>query len=123
MAYVTAKLAAVVEIGRDNAGRIPEELISASYRASRKKTVMLVLDAISPREVDAVLDPVVADTYREHCGVIYAQVSDDQAVLTGAVTASRVFAASAYLRAKLDSWGIRFEDISQAEPQLVGELS
>ncbi len=84
---------------------------------------MLVLDAVSPKEVDAVLDHVVDSTYREHQGVIYTQASDDIAVLAGAATATRVFAASADFRAKLLSWGIPFEDVSRAEPLLECESS
>lgn len=118
MAFATHPVAALLEIARDPSGRIPGALISAAYRASRLKSVMLVLDAVSPIEVDAVLDPMVAGSYREHVGVIYAQATDEHAVLAGAATATRVFAASPDFRAKLLSWGIPFEDVSRAEPLL-----
>ena len=115
---VEAPVAALLEIGRDRNGNIPRALISAAYRASRVKPVMLVLDAISPKEIDAVLDPIVTRTYREHRGVIYARASDDRAVLAAASAASRVFAASPNFMAKLMSWGIPFDDVSRAEPLL-----
>ncbi len=118
MAFATDPVAALLEIGRDDAGRIPDALLSAAYRASRQKPVMLVLNAVSAREVDAVLDPLVANTYREHRGVMYVEASDDKAVLTCAASATRVFAGSARFRAKLRSWGIPFEDVSKAEPLL-----
>ena len=122
MAFATPP-AALLEIGRDQNGNIPGDLISAAYRASRNKPVMLVLDCITPREVDAVLDPMVGATYREHRGaVLYANSGDDQAVLAGATAASRVFAATASFRAKLRSWGIAYEDVSRAAPVLIEEL-
>ena len=119
---VEAPVAALLEIGRDRNGNIPRALISAAYRASRTKPVMLVLDAVSPKEIDAVLDPIVTGTYREHRGVIYAQATDDRAVLAAASAASEVFAPSPGFIAKLRSWGIPFEDVSAAEP-LLGEVS
>ena len=115
-----APVAALLEIGRDAKGEIPYALISAAYRASRRKPVMLVLDSVTPKEIDAVLDPLVSSNYREHRGVIYAQASDDRAVLAGAASASHVFAASQRLMDKLLSWGIPFEDLAHAEPVLSG---
>ena len=115
---VAPPVAALLEIGRDPSGSIPRSLISAAYRASREKPVMLVLDEVTPREIDAVLDPIVTGNYREHRGVIYANVADERAVLAGATAASRVFAASPDFMAKLMSWGIPFDDVSRAEPLL-----
>jgi len=118
MAFATPPMA-LLEIGRDQNGNIPGDLISAAYRASRSKPVMLVLDRITPREVDAVLDPMVSTSYREHRGaVLYAKAGDDSVVHAGATAATRVFAATATFRAKLKSWGIAYEDVSRAEPVL-----
>jgi hypothetical protein len=125
MAFATAPVAspvaALLEIGRDPNGNLPQTLISAAYRASRSKPVMLVLDSVSPREIDEVLDPIVTRSYRDHRGVIYARVDDERAVLAGATAASRVFAASPDFMAKLLEWGIPFEDVSRAEPLLGAE--
>jgi len=123
MAFAAYPVEALLEIGRDPSGKIPGALISAAYRASRRNLVMLVLDAVSPKEVDAFLDPMVAGTHREHRGVIYAQATDDDAVMAGAATATRVFAASPDFRAKLVAWGIPFEDVSRAEPLLRDETT
>ena len=111
-------VAALLEIGRDESGNIPRALISAAYKASRTRPVMLVLDAVTPLEIDAVLDPIVTSTYRDHRGVIYASARDERAVLAGASAAVHVFAASAGFMAKLMSWGIPFEDVSRAGPVL-----
>jgi hypothetical protein len=113
-----ANVATILEIGRRPNGEIPASLISAAYRASRETPVMLVLDSVSPREVDQLLDPVVARNGREHRGVVYASMRDENAVLDVAAGASRVFAASAGFRAKLASHGIAFRDVSEAEPAL-----
>ena len=118
---VAAPVAALLEIGRDARGNIPQSLISAAYKASRSKPVMLVLDSVSPREIDAVLDPLVLGTHREHRGVIYAQATDERAVLAGATAASRVFASSADFMAKLLTWGIPFQDLEAAEAALSGD--
>ena len=118
MAFATPPVAALLEIGRETDGSLPGQLITAAYRASRSQPVMLVLDEVTPREVDAVLDSMVASTYRDHRGVIYARSGDDQEVLAVAASASRVFARSAQLRAKLSSWGIPYEDTSRAAVRL-----
>ena len=115
---VSAPVAALLEIGRDSNGNIPQALISAAYWASRSRPVMLVLAQVSPREVDAVLDPIVTRSYRDHRGVIYADAADERTVLAGAAAASQVFAASSDFMAKLMLWGIPFEDVSRAEPLL-----
>jgi hypothetical protein len=115
---VAPPVAALLEIARDPNGKIPQSLIRAAYKASRAKPVMLVLDSVTPNEIDAVLDAIVTSSFRNHRGVIYAQSSDERAVLAGATAASRVFAASPTFMAKLMSWGIDFEDLSRAEPLL-----
>src|SRR5688572_9229520 len=115
MAQASLQVTTLLEIGRRANGEMPASLISAAYRASRSTPVMLVLDSVSPGEVDRVLDPVVARTGRQHRGVIYAS-SEDTTVLNVAAAASRVFAASESFRAKLTSRGISFLDVSEAEP-------
>jgi Tfp pilus assembly protein FimT len=112
-------VATLLEIGRKANGEIPESLISAAYRASRSRPVMLVLDAVTPREVDELLDPVVARSGRNHRGVVYASLRDDNGVvLNSAAAAGRVFAASDVFRAKLASRGIAFNDVAEAEQAL-----
>jgi hypothetical protein len=119
MTQLSDQVATLLEIGRKANGEMPTALISAAYRASRATPVMLVLDAISPNEVDQVLDPLVAGNGRNLRGVIYA-TSDDSKVLAFAAAASRVFAASERFRSRLAEHGIAFEDVSRAELALQG---
>jgi hypothetical protein len=63
-------LAAIVEVSSTRSGRLPVGLIRDAYRASRRGTVALVLNGVSPDEVDRALDPIV----KEECdvaGVVY----------------------------------------------------
>ena len=115
MPQASARLAALLEIGRRPNGEIPVSLISAAYRASRSTAIMLVLDSISPAEIDHVLDPVVAQSGHDLSGVLYVSKHDDAAVLRGAEGASSVFASSDELCAKLLGRGIAFRDVSEAE--------
>ena len=66
----TRQLTAVVEIGSTRSGRFPVGLIRDAYRASRRGTVALVLNGVSPAEVDRVLDPNVKQV-RDVAGVVY----------------------------------------------------
>jgi hypothetical protein len=119
MSQAALHVATLLEIGRKANGEIPESLISAAYRASRSRPVMLVLDAVTPWEVDELLDPVVARSGRNHRGVVYANLRDDNGlVLNSAAAAGRVFAASDVFRAKLASRGIAFKDVAEAEQAL-----
>lgn len=112
------RVTTLVEIGRGSNGEVPVQLISAAYRASREDHVMLVLDAVSPAEVDRLLDSVVARYGHTHCGIVYARMQDESEVLTVAANASRVFAMSERFRAKLASGGIPYEDLDAAEQAL-----
>lgn len=63
-------LAAIVEVSSTRSGRLPVGLIRDAYRASRRGTVALVLNGVSPDEVDRALDPIV----KQECdvaGVVY----------------------------------------------------
>ena len=115
MRQALQEVSAVLEIGRTSSGEIPASLISAAYRASRSTAIMFVLDSVSPSEIDQILDPLVARSGPEVCGVLYVNKSDDAAVLTSAAIAARVFAGSPDLRAKLSSRGIAYQDIAEAE--------
>ncbi len=63
-------LAAVIEIGPDTSGEVPVELVQAAYRASGGGTVVLLLNGVSPAQVDQALDPVVSRV-RGVQGVVY----------------------------------------------------
>lgn len=115
------RVSTLVEIGRGANGDVPVDLISAAYRASREDHVMLVLDSVTPAEVDQLLDSVVARYGHRHCGIVYARMQDESEVLNVAATASRVFAMSEGFRAKLASGGIPYEDLAAAEQALAVE--
>ena len=51
----SAKFLAVLEVGRQSDGALRRELIAAAYHASLAAPVLLVLDRVSPAEVDKVL--------------------------------------------------------------------
>ena len=65
--------AAVVHVAREPGGQLPVDVILTAYRASRDAPVMLVLDSVSPREVDEILNPMVVTMGLEVCGVRYTQ--------------------------------------------------
>lgn len=64
------RLAAVVEVNSTQTGRLQIGLIRDAYRASRRGTVALVLNGVSPEEVDRALDPIVGQV-RDVAGVVY----------------------------------------------------
>lgn len=117
MYQMAQRARALVEIGRDSDGRIPASLISAAYTASRTAPVILVLDSVLAAEVDAVLDPVVASSFRDYHGVIYADIRDADTLRVP--PDARVFARSAALRSRLESLGIQCQDLAGAEPALL----
>jgi hypothetical protein len=121
MRQASLQVATLLEIRRKANGDMPASLISAAYRASRSTPVMLVLDSVSPRDVDRVLDPIVARVGYDHRGVIYASMRDESTVLSMAESAGAVYAASEGFRSKLEARGIGFKDVADAESSLTGE--
>jgi hypothetical protein len=121
MRYTPLPVSTLVEIGRGPDGQVPASLLSAAYQASSASHVMLVLNSVSPTEIDSVLDPVVAKHGHMHRGLVYATLQDEAAVLSVAARAVRVFAATDDFRAKLASEGIQFQDLEAAEVALQGE--
>jgi len=119
MVSLPSSFASILEISRQADGSIPTDLVSAAYLASRTRPVGLILSAVSPTEIDRVLDPIVATAGKDLRGVVYVDGSDDAAVLEAAVSASRIFAGTAELRAKLTSRGIRYGDVCDAEKELI----
>jgi hypothetical protein len=64
------RLAAVIEVGPGPIGEVPVDLVRAAYCASRRGTVVLVLNGVSSAQVDRALDPVVQQA-RGVQGVVY----------------------------------------------------
>lgn len=103
----------VLEIRRQDDGSVPAALIAAAFRASQTAAVMLVLESVSPGEVDRVLDTVVSGSDLAVPGVRYADVRDDAVVLPVAAQAGRIFAGSAGFRRNLDAHGIAHLDVTE----------
>lgn len=106
----SAKFIAILEVGRQSDGALQGELIAAAYHASLDAPVLLVLDRVSPAEVDKVLDGVVRSSSLNRHGVRYADVEDDATVLGAAKQARRIFARSDCFRAKLETRGLQYAD-------------
>lgn len=119
MIQVDLRPSTLVEIAHGADGQVPVSLISAAYQASRAAYVMLVLNSVTPREVDDVLDSVVARCGHTYRGLVYARLQDESTVLPVAASADRVFAASDAFRASLASCGIAFDGLDIAEAALM----
>ena len=119
----SAGFIAVLEVGRQSDGALQGGLIAAAYHASLAAPVLLVLDRISPAEVDKVLDDVVRSLPLSRRGVRYADVEDDATVLAAAKQAHRIFASSDYFRAKLETLGLRYHDLADLECDLAALIA
>lgn len=64
---------AILDIHRQADGRLPEEMIRLAYKASRRVRIALLLDDVSPAEVDRLLDPLVARCRLDIPGLIYLE--------------------------------------------------
>lgn len=115
MVKSTRSTEAILEISRSSDGGLPASLISAAYRASRRMRIWLVLNAVSPAEVDAVLDRVVREDGYDGFDVRYVRGADAAIALYGNDVEPHVFALSADLRSRLVSHGIAVHHVSDAE--------
>ena len=71
----------VVEVSRDLRGRLPADLIVATYRSSTRRCAALALaDDVSTSAVDALLDPVVKTLPLTMPGVLYIAMQDEGAL-------------------------------------------
>jgi hypothetical protein len=114
----SAKFLAVLEVGRQSDGTLHGEAIAAAYHASLAAPVLLVLDRVSPAEVDKVLDNVVRSSPLNRPGVRYADAEDDATVIGAAKQARRIFARSDCFRAKLETRGLQYRDPTDLECDL-----
>lgn len=67
----------VIEVSRDLGDCSFEQLVTSAYLTSRNEPVVLILRGVSPAEVDAVLDPLVALYPRDIPGVRYTRPLTD----------------------------------------------
>ena len=114
----SAGFIAVLEVGRQPDGALQRRLLTAAYQASLVAPVLLVLDRVSPAEVDKVLDGVVRSSPLNRPGVRYANVEDDATVLAAAKQAHRIFASSDCFRAKLETRGLPYHDVTDLNADL-----
>ncbi len=119
----SAEFIAVLEVGRQPDGTLQGGLIAAAYHASLAAPVLLVLDRVSPAEVDTVLDDVVRSSPLNRPGVRYAHVEDDATVLAAAKQAHRIFASSDCFRAKLEARGLQYHDLTDLRCELAALIA
>lgn len=100
------RLAAVIEVGPDSTGQVPVELVRAAYRASRDGTVVLVLNGVSPRQVDRALDPVVSRS-TVVTGVLYCSPAELEPLLDHRGWPPLASVATGALAEPLERHGVR----------------
>lgn len=100
------QVGAVVEIAEETCSTSLAEVVASSYRASRRALVVLILNGVSPREVDTALNPVVRSEGLDVQGVLYLSIEDEAAVLSAARAALVVVATSERLSLKLRREGL-----------------
>ena len=88
----------LVEIALTRSGAIPEDLIVRTYAASRFEPIALVLNGITARSVNAVLDPVVPTMPLDIPGVLYVDIKSNGRVWEMLRAARLVFASTPALR-------------------------
>ncbi|HEX7120394.1 MAG TPA: hypothetical protein VF212_16490 [Longimicrobiales bacterium] len=108
------RIGAVVEIPPDDAHRLPVELISAVYRASRNALMVLVCHRASRAAIDAALTPTVQEVGLDVHGVLYLDGEDEGAVREAVYRAPVVVASTERFRTRLYAWGVPFIDPREA---------
>ncbi len=104
----------LVEIALTRSGAIPEDLIVRTYAASRFEPIALILNGITARLVNAVLDPVVPTMPLDIPGVLYVDISNGR-VWEMLHAARLVFASTPALRDTAIASGVSKSRICQAE--------
>lgn len=81
----------ILEITRRQNGALPDRLLNLAYRASQRGRIMLLLNGISPFEVDAALDPLVRQLPLDIPGLLYSDALDEGALRKALSHAAMVF--------------------------------
>ena len=97
---------AVLEVRADGAGAAPADLICSAYRASRAGTIVLVLDGVSPAQVDRALDPLVR-AVPGVAGVVYSTPETLERVLLRSGRPRLAFVGTEALARPLAARGLR----------------
>jgi uncharacterized protein DUF5989 len=96
----------VLEVRADGAGAAPVDLICAAYRASREGMIVLVLDGVSPAQVDRALDPLVP-AVPGVAGVVYSAPATLERVLLRSGWPRLAFVGTESLARPLAARGLR----------------
>ena len=84
------EILAVIEVTRHPQGSSFRELVTSAYYASQKGVIVLVLNGVTPAEVDAVLDPIVPLLPLTIPGLRYCDVNDLEAFRDAVLRAREV---------------------------------
>jgi hypothetical protein len=87
----------VIEIVQSG-GYLPAELILTGYWASQSGLVVFILNGVTPRAVDLVLDPIVVTLPLTIPGVLYVDVRDKTRVRDAVLFAEEIYAATRFFR-------------------------
>lgn len=100
-------VAKVVEIATDSSGRLPNRLILDIYRASCRELIVLVLNGITPRPINAILDPLVPTLPLRIPGLLYVDLADEDRVREVLASKPLVFPRTLEFRSLAFVFGIR----------------
>lgn len=107
MAVKDWKVSTVIEVRAEPGGTAPRGLLGAAYRASRDGTVVLVLNGISPTQVDRALDSVVAHVGGKVAGVAYCTPATLERLLQDRGWPEIAFVGTRQIAAPLTRHGVR----------------
>lgn len=112
------RVGALVEITPTADGIVPESLLSLAYRASENALIVLAHRGVTARQIDHVLDRIVATYGLRTNGVIYADATNVGATIDMAHRARVVIAATPAFQEVLAEAGISFFRVSDAPEAL-----
>ncbi|BAV65648.1 hypothetical protein [Sphingobium cloacae] len=81
----------ILEVARQPDGSLPDRLLELAYRASQRGCIMLLLNGVSPFEVDAALDPLVGRMPLDIPGVVYRDVAEGDSLSPAVTDAAMIF--------------------------------
>lgn len=82
---------AVVEIERGSNGELPSDLIRLAYQASRRGQIVLVLNDVSPLDIDAEIDALVKTMPLNIPGLLYIDGQDAGRLAVSSAQANMIF--------------------------------
>lgn len=97
-------LLAVVEIEHGPDGFLPRELIRLAYQASRRGQITLVLQGVTPWDIDREIDPLVKAMPLNIPGLLYVDGHDAGRLAVSSAKANMIFISSATAQ----SWNASF---------------